>query len=63
MPYRLVNGNRHLREAHFLHNYWLSIVEFWVRSKNCEKRILASSCLSVRMEQFGSIWADFQEML
>ena len=24
---------------------------FWARSQNCERRLLASSCLSVRMEQ------------
>jgi len=32
---------------------------------NCEKRLLASSCmpvcLSVRMEQLGSQWADFHD--
>jgi hypothetical protein len=26
-----------------------------------EKRLLASSCLSVRMEQLGSHWKDFHE--
>jgi len=35
---------------------------FWTRSKNCEKRLLASWCLSVcpsvRMKQFCSHWAD-----
>jgi hypothetical protein len=30
--------------------------------KNCEKRLLASSCLSVRMEQFGSHWTNFDEI-
>jgi hypothetical protein len=29
---------------------------------NCEKRLLASSCLSVRMEQLGSHWTDFHEI-
>jgi hypothetical protein len=33
-----------------------------VLAKKCEKRLLASSCLSVRMEQFGSNWADFHEI-
>jgi hypothetical protein len=34
----------------------------WARSQNCEKRLLASSCLSVcpsvRMEQLDSHWTD-----
>jgi hypothetical protein len=38
-----------------------------VLSQNCEKRLLASSCLSVRpsvrMEQLGSHWTDFRESL
>ena len=37
--------------------------DFEARSKNCEKRLLAPSCLfvrpSVRMGQLGSHWADF----
>ena len=37
----------------------------WRLSQNCEKRLLASSCLSVRpsvrMEQIGSHWTDFRE--
>jgi hypothetical protein len=40
-------------------NYCLSVVEFWERSQNCDKRTLASSCLSVclsvRTEQLVSI--------
>ena len=43
---------------------------FQVRSQNCEKRLLASSCLSVclsvrpsiRMEQLRSHWMDFREI-
>jgi hypothetical protein len=39
---------------------------FWARSKNCEKQLLASSCLSVcpsvRTEQLGSHWLDFHEI-
>ena len=35
--------------------------------QNCEKRLLASSCLSVcqsvHMEQLGSHWTDFHEIL
>ena len=31
----------------------------WARSQNCEKRLLASS---VRMEQLGSHWKDFDEI-
>jgi hypothetical protein len=32
------------------------------RSKNCEKRLLALSCLSARMEQVGSHLTDFHEI-
>jgi hypothetical protein len=39
---------------------------FYARLQNCEKRLLASSCLSVRpsvrMEQLGSYWTDFHEI-
>ena len=34
----------------------------WVRSQNCEKRLLASSCLSVRMEQLRFHLMDFREI-
>jgi hypothetical protein len=30
--------------------------------QNCEKRLLASSCLSVRMQQLGSHWKDFHDI-
>ena len=44
--------------------------EPWGRSQNCEKRLLVSSCLSVRLsvclsvskEQLGSHWTDFHEI-
>ena len=32
------------------------------RSQNCEKRLLASSCPSVRMKQLDSHWTDFNEV-
>jgi hypothetical protein len=35
---------------------------FKVHSQNCEKRLLASSCVSVRMEQILSRRADFHEL-
>jgi len=39
---------------------------FLARSQNCEKRLLASSCVSVRpyarMEQLGFHWTDFQKI-
>ena len=39
----------------------------WARSQNPENRLSASSCLyvrpSVRMEQLGSHWKDFYEIL
>ena len=31
-------------------------------SQKCERRLLFSSCLSVRMEQLGSHWTDFHEI-
>jgi hypothetical protein len=31
---------------------------FLSRSQNCEKRLLSSSCLSVRMKQLGFHWTD-----
>ena len=38
-----------------------------MRSQNCEKRLIASTrlsvCLSVRTEQLGSHWTDFYEIL
>ena len=49
---------------------WLPAAEwrgFEARSRNCENRLFASSCLSVcpsaRMEQLGSHWTDFHEIL
>ena len=40
---------------------------FEARLQNCEKRLLASSCLSVhlpdRMEQLDFHWTDFNEYL
>jgi len=39
------------RDMHFRH--------FW---QNCEKRLLALSCLSVRMEQLCSHWTDSHEI-
>ena len=36
---------------------------FEARSENFEKRLLPSSCLSVHMEQHGSHWTDFLEIL
>ena len=32
-------------------------------SQNCETRLLASSCLSVRMKQLRFHWTDFDEIL
>ena len=45
---------------------WLFRGSFQEPSKNCEKRLLAASCLSiypsVRMEKLGSHWTDFHEI-
>jgi len=44
-------------------------MNLWARLQNYEKRLLASThlslsvCLSVRMEYLGSKWTDFQEVL
>jgi len=32
------------------------------QSQNCEKRLVASPCLSVRMKQLGSHWKNFHEI-
>ena len=37
--------------------------QFQARSQKCEKQLLASSCLSVRMGQLDSHWTDFHEIL
>ena len=36
---------------------------YWAFSQNCEKWLLASSCLSVRMENLGSHWTDIWVLL
>jgi len=38
---------------------WLPFLDIFT---NCEKRLLASSCLSVRTEKLGSRWTDFHEI-
>jgi hypothetical protein len=38
------------------------VIIYWAPSHNCGKRLLASSCLSVRMGQLGSHWTDFREI-
>ena len=37
-------------------------LHFQARPQICEKRLLVSSCLSVRMEQLGYRWTDFHEI-
>jgi hypothetical protein len=56
---QMVNTNKRngVRSAYF------ETCDVWARSQNCEKRLLASLCLSVRMEQLGSHWTDFHEIL
>jgi hypothetical protein len=43
------------------------MVRLQARSRNCAKRQLASSCLTVRLSvrvgQLGSRWTDFHEIL
>ena len=43
-----------------------SSIDFEARSQNCEKRILASLCLSIRpsvcMKQLGSHWPNLMEL-
>jgi hypothetical protein len=38
------------------------ITNFELRSQNYETQLLASSCLPVRKEQFGSNWTDFHDI-
>jgi hypothetical protein len=46
--------------------FFSNMFRFYAFSKNCEKRLLASSCLSVRpsicMEQLDSYWPDIHEI-
>ena len=37
-------------------------LDFYASSQNCDTRLLASSCLSVRMQQLDSHWTDFHEI-
>ena len=37
--------------------------DFWARSQSWEKRLLALSCLFFRVEQIGSHWTDFREVI
>jgi len=43
--------------------YVLDFAVFQGREEYYEKRLLTSSLLSVRMEQIGSNWTDFQDIL
>ena len=45
----------------FLIFYFYIFLRFLARSQNCEKRFKASLCPSVRMEQLGSHWTDFDK--
>jgi hypothetical protein len=48
----------------------MRVQDKWASLRNCEKRVLASSCLSVRLsvrlsfrkEHLGSHWKDFYEI-
>ena len=40
----------------------MSYVILCVCRNICEMQLLASSCLSVRMERLGSHWSDFSEI-
>ena len=42
----------------FFVSCFVSLLSFCVRLQNFEKRLLTSSCLSVRMEQLDSNWTD-----
>jgi len=46
------------------HYIWLCNIKsiLLARSQNSEERLVASSRLSVRMEQLGSHWTDFLEI-
>jgi hypothetical protein len=60
--------SRNLVNAHFtklLEKFYIDIKKpigtFLGASQNCEKRLLASSCLSVHMKQLSSRWTDSHE--
>jgi hypothetical protein len=42
--------------------FFSNMFRFYALSKNCEKRLLASSCLSVYNKQLDSYWPDFHEI-
>jgi hypothetical protein len=48
-------------QAIFIASVLMFVFFLQVRSQNYEKRLLALSRLSVRMEQLGSHWTDFDE--
>jgi hypothetical protein len=51
-------GNREFSVGNgWLDNYF----PFQARSQNCDKRLLALSCLSVRMKQLVCSWTDFHK--
>jgi hypothetical protein len=64
-----VHGFSKLYKKYLFNNCFILILNlrrdifssFQARSQNCEKRLLASSCPSVSMEQLGSQWTDFDE--
>jgi len=57
-PYGADTVDKYL-QAVYLHK---ARVSFQALSQNCEKRLLASSCQSVRMEQSVSYYMDIHEI-
>jgi hypothetical protein len=59
-------------QRHFISWFWnfecvqsatdLRKEDYEARSQKCDKQLLATSCLSVRMEQLGSHWTDFHKI-
>jgi hypothetical protein len=65
MKFRLL-GKNEMKIQYVCFMETTSVLSFYAPSQNCEKRLLASSSLSVRpsipMEHLGSHWTDFPEL-
>jgi hypothetical protein len=59
MQYSVCNSLWQMQVVSFLY----IIIPCQARLHNCEKPLLASSCLSVRMKQLSSHWTDFHEIM
>jgi len=60
---RVMAATAHARDYRFqFHSVYRRKSAFLARSQNCEKQLMASSCLSVSMEEHASHRTDFHEI-